>query len=106
MANEQAPNTVSGKDRQASKANGASKDSAPPPSPRSFGGFSEIVSFLWQNAERLRGVYKPNEYDKVILPLLVIRRLDCALEPTKAKVLAEVEKLQAKGAKLSHRLTA
>jgi type I restriction enzyme M protein len=54
-----------------------------------------------QNAERLRGVYKPNDYDKVVLPFLLIRRLDCVLEPTKAKVLAEVEKLKAKGLKLT-----
>ena len=101
MANPQASNALTSKDRQASTANGASKESAPPPSPRSFNGFSEIVSFIWQNAERLRGVYKPNDYDKVVLPFLLIRRLDCVLAPTKAKVLAEVEKLQAKGTKLT-----
>jgi type I restriction enzyme M protein len=48
-------------------------------SARNFGSFREITDFLWQNAERLRGAYKPNEYDRVILPLLVIRRLDCVL---------------------------
>jgi type I restriction enzyme M protein len=101
MANEQAPHAVSSKDRQSSRTNGATKESAPPLSPRSFSAFSEIVSFLWQNAERLRGVYKPNDYDKVVLPFLLLRRLDCVLAPTKAKVLAEVEKLQAKGLKLT-----
>jgi type I restriction enzyme M protein len=85
----------------AGKANGAAKESVPPASPRSFNAFSEIVNFLWQNAERLRGVYKPNDYDKVILPLLVIRRLDCVLEPTKDRVLAEIEKLKGKGVKLT-----
>ncbi|XXY21770.1 N-6 DNA methylase [Sorangium sp. So ce216] len=73
----------------------------PPPSPRSFASFREIIDFLWQNAERLRGAYKPNEYDKVILPLLVIRRLDCVLEPTKQKVLARLADLTARGMKLS-----
>jgi type I restriction enzyme M protein len=43
--------------------------------------------------------YKPNEYDKVILPLLVARRLDCVLAPTKDKVLARLEALKAKGMK-------
>lgn len=35
----------------------------------------------------LRGNYKQSEYGKVILPLTVLRRLDCVLEPTKAVVL-------------------
>ena len=97
MANEQAPNTVSSKDRQAAKSNGASKDSAPPPSPRSFGGFSEVTSFIWSVADLLRGDYKQADYGKVILPLTVIRRLDCVLDKTKAKVLAKhVELKQAK----------
>jgi len=47
---------------------------------RIFASFREITNFLWQNVERHRGAYKPNEYDKIILPLLVIRRLDCGLE--------------------------
>lgn len=101
MANDRVATSVTSKSSPPSKANGAPKETTPPPSPRSFNGFSEIVSFLTQNAERLRGVYKPNDYDKVVLPLLVIRRLDCVLGPTKAKVLAEVERLQAKGVKLS-----
>jgi hypothetical protein len=44
---------------------------------RTFGSFREIADFLWQNAERMRGTYKPNEYDKVILPFLVMRRVLC-----------------------------
>src|SRR5690606_5346979 len=66
---------------------------------RRFASFREIADFLWQNAERLRGAYKPHEYDKVILPLLVVRRLDCVLEPTKAKVLARLEALKQRGMK-------
>jgi type I restriction enzyme M protein len=66
-----------------------------------FTSFREIADFLWQNAERLRGAYRPNEYDKVILPLLVVRRLDCVLEPTKEKVLARLETLKEKGHKPS-----
>jgi len=38
-------------------------------------------------ADLLRGPYKPAQYGRVILPLTVLRRLDCVLEPTKAKVL-------------------
>jgi type I restriction enzyme M protein len=40
-------------------------------------------------ADLLRGDYKQSDYGKVILPFTVLRRLDCVLEPTKAKVLAE-----------------
>ena len=46
------------------------------------------AAFIWSVADLLRGDYKQSEYGKVILPLTVIRRLDCVLEPTKTKVLA------------------
>jgi type I restriction enzyme M protein len=101
MAN--VPTAIKSPKSRPPKTNGLTAESVPP-SVRNFAGFSEIVGFLWQNAERLRGVYKQNDYDKVVLPLLVIRRLDCVLEPTKAKVLAEVEKLKEKGVKLSDAL--
>ena len=45
--------------------------------------------FIWSVADLLRGMYKPSEYGRVILPLTVLRRLDCVLEPTKEAVLAE-----------------
>jgi type I restriction enzyme M protein len=45
------------------------------------------AAFVWSVADKLRGVYKQSEYGRVILPLVVLRRLDCVLEPTKAKVL-------------------
>src|ERR1700729_3290558 len=95
MANDQAPNAVSLKQRKASESNGATKDTAPPPSPRSFSGFSEITSFIWSVADLLRGDYKQADYGKVILPLTVIRRLDCVLDKTKAKVLAKHQELKA-----------
>ena len=57
-------------------------------------GFSDKVSFIWSVADLLRGPYKPAQYGKVILPLTVLRRLDCVLEPTKADVLARYESLK------------
>ena len=45
------------------------------------------AAFIWSVADLLRGDYKQSEYGKVILPLTVLRRLDCVLEPTKEKVL-------------------
>jgi type I restriction enzyme M protein len=52
------------------------------------------ASFIWSVADKLRGVYKQSEYGRVILPLVVVRRLDCVLEPTKADVLARHESLK------------
>ena len=51
------------------------------------------AAFIWSVAELLRGDYKQSEYGRVILPLTVIRRLDCVLEPTKDKVLARAKTL-------------
>jgi len=49
--------------------------------------FKERANFIWGIADLLRGDYKQSEYGRVILPLTVLRRLDCVLEPTKEKVL-------------------
>jgi len=50
--------------------------------------------FIWSVADLLRGDYKQSEYGKVIMPLTVLRRLDCVLEPTKQKVLDRHAKLK------------
>jgi type I restriction enzyme M protein len=60
----------------------------------------QLASFIWSICNLLRGPYKRNEYRKVILPLTVLRRFDCILVPTKAKVLAKYEKIQEKSAKI------
>jgi type I restriction enzyme M protein len=57
-------------------------------------GFEGKVQFVWQVADLLRGDYKPAEYRGVILPLLVLRRLDAVLEPTKEKVLDTKARLE------------
>lgn len=54
------------------------------------------AAFIWSVADLLRGDYKQSEYGKVILPLTVLRRLDCVLEPTKAKVLERATSLKGK----------
>jgi len=58
-------------------------------------GHSEKVAFIWSVAELLRGPYKPFEYGKVILPLVVLRRLDCVLEPSKQAVLEKAKTVPA-----------
>lgn len=52
---------------------------------------NEFVNFIWRNAEILRGPYAKDEYRDVILPLSVLRRFDCLLEPTKKAVLEKAK---------------
>src|SRR2546422_6162831 len=56
----------------------------------------EIVSFLWGVADLIRDTFKRGKYQDVILPLTVLRRLDCVLGPTKEKVLAKQAALKGK----------
>lgn len=46
-------------------------------------------NLIWQIADLLRGPYRPPQYERVMLPMTVLRRFDCVLAPSKAKVLAE-----------------
>lgn len=52
---------------------------------------NEYTSSVWGVFELLRGRYKRHEYGQVILPFILLRRLDCILEPTKVKVLAALK---------------
>jgi type I restriction enzyme M protein len=47
---------------------------------------SNLGNFVWSIADQLRGVYKPHQYGDVILPMTILRRLDCVLEPNREKV--------------------
>lgn len=53
---------------------------------------SKEVNFIWAIANRLRGPYQSDKYKDVIIPMVIIRRFESALEPTKAKVLDVLEK--------------
>ena len=53
-----------------------------------------FANLIWQIADLLRGPYRPPQYERVMLPMTVLRRFDCVLAPTKAKVLAEHERRQ------------
>jgi type I restriction enzyme M protein len=57
---------------------------------------SEIVSFLWGVADLIRDTFKRGKYQDVILPLTVLRRLDCVLAGTKEKVLSKQAELKDK----------
>jgi type I restriction enzyme M protein len=53
---------------------------------------NRIVSFIWSIADDcLRDVFVRGKYRDVILPMFVLRRIDCLLEDTKDAVLAEVK---------------
>ncbi|MES9294342.1 type I restriction-modification system subunit M N-terminal domain-containing protein, partial [Cutibacterium acnes] len=56
-----------------------------------------LSSFIWSVADLLRGNFRHYEFEKIILPFTVLRRLDCVMAPTKAAVLAEYESKKALG---------
>jgi type I restriction enzyme M protein len=60
--------------------------------------FREKANLIWAVADLLRGDYKQADYGKVILPLTVLRRLDCILAPTKEKVLSALPRVQSMSA--------
>lgn len=49
---------------------------------------SYFANLIWQVADLLRGPCRPPQYERVMLPMTVLRRFDCVLAPTRAKVLA------------------
>lgn len=48
---------------------------------------SAEVNFIWSIANKLRGPYRSDKYKDVIIPMTIIRRFECALAPTKQKVV-------------------
>jgi len=68
------------------------------------GNFQDKVSFIWSVADKLRGPYKPFEYGQVILPMTVLRRLDCVLEPTRGQVRDQAKRTQGQPQSLRQRM--
>jgi type I restriction enzyme M protein len=57
--------------------------------------FQDISSFIWRVCDdELRGLFKPHEYGDVILPFVVLRRLDCLIEPYKDEVVSLYNELK------------
>ncbi len=56
-----------------------------------------LVGFIWNIANKLRGPYRPPQYRRVMLPLIVLRRFDLVLSENKQKVLDEKKRLESKG---------
>jgi len=59
--------------------------------------FKQQGDVIWNIANLLRGPYRPPQYRRVMIPLVVLRRLDCVLESTKDAVMAEHKRLKAEG---------
>ncbi len=53
---------------------------------------STEVNFIWSIANTLRGPYQSDKYKDVIIPMVIVRRFECALAKTKAKVVAQFKK--------------
>lgn len=56
-----------------------------------------LIGFIWNIANKLRGPYRPPQYRRVMLPLIVLRRFDLVLVENKQKVLDEKKRLEDKG---------
>ena len=67
--------------------------------------FQEKVTFIWDLADLLRGPYKRNEYQKVILPFTVLKRFDSVLSDTKEDVLSAYNKYKGQFDNMEHILT-
>lgn len=57
----------------------------------------EAVKLIWDIAELLRGPYRPPQYERVMLPMTVLRRFDCVLQGTKGEVLSKFQQLSNEG---------
>lgn len=66
--------------------------------------FQQLANFIWSVADLLRGPYRPPQYERVMLPLTVLRRFDAVLAPTKEAVLAKYESLKGKDAAVIDRV--
>ncbi len=62
--------------------------------------FQQLANFIWSVADLLRGPYRPPQYERVMLPLTVLRRFDAVLAPSKSAVLKRYETLKDKDPQL------
>lgn len=66
---------------------------------------SSEVNFIWSIANKLRGPYQSDKYKDVIIPMVIIRRFECALSATKDKVVEQFKKNPAYPAKAMCRIS-
>ena len=63
------------------------------------------VNFIWSIANKLRGTYQSDKYKNVIIPMVIIRRFECALSDTKDKVVETYKKNPSYPAKAMYRVS-
>lgn len=66
--------------------------------------FQQLANFIWSVADLLRGPYRPPQYERVMLPLTVLRRFDAVLASSKLAVLKRHKTLQGKDSALVDRV--
>ncbi len=66
---------------------------------------SKESDFIWSIANKLRGVYMPDKYGDVIIPMTIIRRFECVLERSKDKVVETFERNRNYPAKAMYRIS-
>ena len=63
------------------------------------------ANFIWSIANKLRGSYMPDKYGDVIIPMVIIRRFECTLAPTKQAVITTFQANPAYPAKAMYRIS-
>lgn len=66
---------------------------------------STEVNFIWSIANKLRGPYQSDKYKDVIIPMVIIRRFECALEETKAAVVEKHKQMPTYPAKAMYKIS-
>lgn len=66
---------------------------------------STEVNFIWSIANKLRGTYQSDKYKDVIIPMVIIRRFECALDSTKQAVVDKYKENPAYPAKAMCRVS-
>ena len=66
---------------------------------------SAEVNFIWSIANKLRGPYQSDKYKDVIIPMVIIRRFECALQETKDAVVAQYKKMPTYPAKVMYKIS-
>lgn len=66
---------------------------------------SAEVNFIWSIANKLRGPYQSDKYKDVIIPMVIIRRFECALDDTREAVAKKFEEVPSYPAKAMYRIS-
>lgn len=66
---------------------------------------STEVNFIWSIANKLRGPYQSDKYKDVIIPMVIIRRFECALEETKSAVVEKYKQIPTYPAKAMYKIS-